>query len=574
MNKERRMYALTAVLGIMIFILIYGSEVINPLYTDWLKDDLNDLGIHYIGWTGFRNSRWMFPAGCSDVLFYPNSSSVIFTDSIPCLAVLFKLLRGILPEEFQYFGIWGVSCFILQGFFGSKIIFRLTEDSFTSVMGGIFFMITPCFLWRMFVHTSLAGQWLLLAAIYLMIEEMRFGSTDRTLLYFIIMGALAASTHIYFIPICGLCLCAGAAVNLVRRTTVNKSRRDSMAGFIMETGAYLGASLATVFLLGGFTTHTSSASTENLGDFGFNLLGFINGRGLHFEWSYFGRELGTYNEGEYEGFAYLGTGFLFMAMISCCLAVSDIRKTKEIILRYKEAAVITAVLLILCIFIALGPTAAIGNHVLYRLSLPVQLEKLWSVFRGTGRFSWPVVYIIMTVTVVILAKFSDAKFVRAVLCIGMLIQLLDFHSVFIEKHEKFSDKEDYQDYVDENPDWENIFSKENGIEHVIFVPSVWHFDRKIGQPLAEAALENKKTLNTFYFAHFTAFGEVSEEIHASVSEGSGHNIYFYTDADTAREWGTDDMNFYELDGVIIGYFGSLRGLDEICLQKEDGGGGW
>lgn len=120
-------YLLIAVLAIIIFISMYGIHVINPLYTDWLLSG-GDLSQHYLGWRAYRNSSWSFPIGMVDVLAYPMKTSVIFTDSIPIMAVLFKIISPLLPDNFQYFGIWGVLCIILQMAFSARILKHSTEN--------------------------------------------------------------------------------------------------------------------------------------------------------------------------------------------------------------------------------------------------------------------------------------------------------------------------------------------------------------------------------------------------------------------------------------------------------------
>jgi hypothetical protein len=108
-------------LGIISFVIIYGIKVINPLYTDWLLGN-GDLSQHYLGWEFFRKCEWIFPIGMTNKLAYPTETSVIFTDSIPVFAVIFKLFRSILPDRFQYFGIWGGHVFCLARFILNKDI--------------------------------------------------------------------------------------------------------------------------------------------------------------------------------------------------------------------------------------------------------------------------------------------------------------------------------------------------------------------------------------------------------------------------------------------------------------------
>lgn len=112
-QKDKMTYAIAVIIGVITFIFLYGLRVLNPCYTDLLLGK-GDLSQHYLGWEFYRRSQWFFPFGLTDQLAYPETTSIIFTDSIPLLAVPFKLLKGILPDSFQYFGWWGIICFGLQ----------------------------------------------------------------------------------------------------------------------------------------------------------------------------------------------------------------------------------------------------------------------------------------------------------------------------------------------------------------------------------------------------------------------------------------------------------------------------
>ncbi len=116
MRKNVNIYIIITFLSVVVFCSIYGVKVLNPTYTDWLLVSGGDLTQHYLGWTAYRTCSWQFPLGMTNTLAYPNKTSVIFTDSIPLFAVLFKLFSPVLPEKFQYFGLWGIVCFIYRVF--------------------------------------------------------------------------------------------------------------------------------------------------------------------------------------------------------------------------------------------------------------------------------------------------------------------------------------------------------------------------------------------------------------------------------------------------------------------------
>ena len=104
-HKIALLTILSGLIGAIVFILIYGVKVLDVTRTEWLYRG-GDLQQHYYGWEFFRKSEWTFPIGNFNTLSYPNYASIIFTDSIPLFAVIFKIFSGILPQTFQYFGTY------------------------------------------------------------------------------------------------------------------------------------------------------------------------------------------------------------------------------------------------------------------------------------------------------------------------------------------------------------------------------------------------------------------------------------------------------------------------------------
>lgn len=91
------------------FCVMYGTAILNPTNTD--IPNSGDILQHHLGWLAFRNNPWFFPIGMFNSLTYPNPISIIYTDSIPLLAVFFKILSPLLPVNFQY---WGYGdCYVL-----------------------------------------------------------------------------------------------------------------------------------------------------------------------------------------------------------------------------------------------------------------------------------------------------------------------------------------------------------------------------------------------------------------------------------------------------------------------------
>ena len=118
-------YFLIAGIIFLIFGLMYGFKVLNPTNINWIFAGYGDLIQHYVGWEAFRVADWSFPLGLTNVVSYPLDISVIYTDSVPLLAIFFKLISFMLPKSFQYMGLYGLLCFILQGILSAKIVKKL-----------------------------------------------------------------------------------------------------------------------------------------------------------------------------------------------------------------------------------------------------------------------------------------------------------------------------------------------------------------------------------------------------------------------------------------------------------------
>lgn len=219
MNKSRRTAAilLSALLGAVAFILIYGYRVLIPTYADWMMLGGGDPQQHYLGWRFFQQSSWYFPIGMMDNLGYPIMTSVVFTDSIPLFAVIFKLLTPLLPANFQYFGIWGILCFMPQGALGALICLRYARSPVQAVLGSLLFILSPPILHRMFYHTTLAGHWIILLGLTLVVYHQFLAKRPAlAILLWGLLGGLIASIHLYFLPMCGI-LCIGyCAYDIIR----------------------------------------------------------------------------------------------------------------------------------------------------------------------------------------------------------------------------------------------------------------------------------------------------------------------------------------------------------------------
>ena len=151
--------------GLIAFLAVVGPRALQPRNIAWLGQ--GDPATHYLGWLFFRNSEWSFPIGLNPKYGLEISNAILFSDSNPLLAIIFKLFSHFLPETFQYFGIWLLACFILQAWFAFKLVGLITKSLSVRTLAASFFIFAPPMIWRLHGHLSLVGHFLVLASIYL-----------------------------------------------------------------------------------------------------------------------------------------------------------------------------------------------------------------------------------------------------------------------------------------------------------------------------------------------------------------------------------------------------------------------
>ena len=83
---------------------LLGYDNFNFSNQSWLIN--GDLAQYQLGWKFYRDDIWRFPLGLNPNYGITNSSSIIYSDSIPLFAVFFKIFRSFLSEEFQYFSFY------------------------------------------------------------------------------------------------------------------------------------------------------------------------------------------------------------------------------------------------------------------------------------------------------------------------------------------------------------------------------------------------------------------------------------------------------------------------------------
>ena len=127
-NKINLLFLL---ISFLCLISVVGIDNVSFKSTEWLYT--GEPSMHQLGWYFFKNDIWRFPLGSNPNYGSEFGSSIIFSDSIPILALFFKLFKSFISGNFQYFSFWYFICFFLQLFFSFKVLEKITNIS------GVFF---------------------------------------------------------------------------------------------------------------------------------------------------------------------------------------------------------------------------------------------------------------------------------------------------------------------------------------------------------------------------------------------------------------------------------------------------
>ncbi|MBQ8147528.1 MAG: hypothetical protein IJ040_01930 [Lachnospiraceae bacterium] len=518
--------------GVLIFILMYGVQRLSFTNIEWIYDINGDLLQHYLGWELYRNGDWQFPLGLTDTMAYPNSISVLYTDSIPFLAIFFKLFRGVLPEHFQYLGAYGLLCFALQGGMGSIIMKRFTSSRFLNILGTIIIILSPVMIYRMYYHTALASHFLVLFAVYLWFccDEISF---KRAIISWTVLGVLCSGIMIYFLPIVGLITVAFAIKQAI-------TRAYPWYQCVLIVVAYCASALLTIWILGGFygdfelTAHGFGVYSANLNTL-YNSMGI--GSLLPCIRTQFGQE---------EGLGYLGFGVIVLALVAITFTIICKCQKKALITdkHYTIAMVVSTLwLLITSIILAVGPNIYWNHHLLFSYTLPNFLHEILSIVRSSGRFIWITVYVIEFYAFRYVFKIQKEQIIVNVMAIACFLQILDMCQCFFQKT-----------YTPEpSPlqaeEW-NLLAQDH--DKIILMDIFVNSDLYI---FADYAYQNDMKLSQYRFSR-SLETTIKDNIEANENEIKAGNIdpdAIYVFTDSTRPTNTD-FTFYELNGYIVGVY--------------------
>jgi len=396
-----------ATIGATFFAWIAGSRVLDPAEIDWLMK--GDWVPHYFGWQYFRAEPWHWPPGAVHGYYAPLGTSIGLTDSIPLVGYALKPLAAWLPTPFQYLGPFLLASFALQGALAARLIGRRLDSPVAQALGAALFVLLPTLLIRV-GHAALTAHWLILWALLVATREPPARHAPRE---WTALGLVAGMVQPYL----------AAMVLVVLGATAIDGRQVPIGRRAWALAAAVGATMTGWWLSGLFLLQgDGSLAAGGLGYYSMNLLAFVSPD----DWSRFLPALPVAFDGQtYEGFQYLGLGILGVMAVALVLGA---RRRPSAAPAPDDRRLWTPTLVVACLVMtafAVSPVVTLGSRTL------VNLDAAWTaplaLFRSSGRFAWPLVYLMLTSAVVTVMRRAPGRNGLAVLAGAVALQLVDLH---------------------------------------------------------------------------------------------------------------------------------------------------
>jgi hypothetical protein len=410
-NNKYKIYIFFILISSTLTIVLFGPE--NFKFTNFSWISYYDMLSHQIAWKFFYNDIWHFPLGKNPNYGIDIGSSIVFTEAIPLLSIMFKVFKNFLPNNFQFFSFWIFLCFFFQLLFSYLIIYHYTQDKKYSAISSFIFLLSPVLFYRIPVHIALVGQWIILASFFtetIKKQKIRF-------YYWISILTISSLIHFYFTLMLSLIY----IIFVFDKFLINKK----FLKLLKEIFIPFSFLLFVMYLFGFFEIPLTDSLGYGYGYYKANVLSFFNPialMGSNFSWSNFLPSISTAG-GEYEGFGYLGLGGIILLILLFFFFVK-----REPLLNFKKNRPYY-LLVIIFFIIAISNTINIGNFVLLDISLPKLLYAPLSILRVSGRFVWPIYYLIFIAGLVLIyKKIETKKNALLILIIILFIQIIDISS--------------------------------------------------------------------------------------------------------------------------------------------------
>jgi hypothetical protein len=386
----------------------------NPYWTAPFGDRITNL----IGALYFVHDSWRFPIFHIPKLAFPEGANIVYTDSLPLLALAAKAVFKLTGKWINYFPVWEFACFpLLAWFTGLAAREGGAKNILTVLCAALFALSSPALLYR-FAHTALMGQFLIVWSFYLYLRLTNHPQSKAVIAQFCIVAALSILVQAYFLLMVMPFLFAALAQTVT-------ARRISPQRAVLNFATFMATILMTALIAGIIGRGSSGATAWGFGHYSMNVLSpFIPPRdhlpafiSRHIGWDEKGYTWDA-TGGQYEGYNYLGAGVIFLLAVHFFASRDLVKQTLK---RHLFLAFALAGLILL----ALSNRVFLGHWKIIEAPVIRGVRWISEHFRTSGRMFWPTYYVLAITLVLGTVNRFNSRVAWSLLVIATSLQLAD-----------------------------------------------------------------------------------------------------------------------------------------------------
>ncbi len=403
---------ITVGITICAYLYLFGLLSLNIYNLDFVTKG-GDFTVSYLGSVFYRMDEWRWPIFTHVNLAYPYGISVHGTDGSPLLSLIFKFFHkafGMSPEV-QFVGVWMFFCYILQAI-ASVLIFRHAfKNKFYIVVGSLFFVSAPIMMTRVFVHINLMCHFIVLFTLLIYLNNRL---TKKEWIWMGVLYSFGILTCPYFLPI----ISGFFFILMYQKFWIEKtlSLQNLIKGLL-----FLAAVFGIWFYLLGMVSTEQNLASGGWRTLGLNLTALFNPI-----WS----QSQVFNTltpaADFDADNYFGFGLLILLLISFP-SVKQLFSSENLKRNYPLALLLLGLTLF-----ALSSQVKLGTAVVLDYKPGALIDWLGNVFRYSGRFFWPVWYLLAFFIIKrFVVRFPKGAFVFLPLL--LIVQIWDLYPTYKSK---------------------------------------------------------------------------------------------------------------------------------------------
>lgn len=404
--------------------LAYAMFVLGPAFLDqgsayWqrpvgLAGGSFDMKTNLSGYYWIMLDHWRWPLLWLPHVDTPAGMNAYQFDSMPGLALLAKLLHSLGLGAINLYPEWIVGTFVLNAIALTLLVRALGRRTLLAcIVSAGFGVLSPLVHYR-YGHSALMAQFFPILALAWYFEARQ--STARVSRYIaalLVLCFVIATLNLY-VYVMTAAIVAAALIQLTL------DRRLSVAGCIASFIGLLLVAFVPVWSFGALGDPNLRAATVPFGYNSMNLMSpfWPQSSGL-FRWTgwfYLTRGLIGATPGQWEGYDYLGAGTLLLVLIALGLGF------RALPAQISKHWVLACCLFVLTIW-AVSDKIYFGPALLASYPVPQVLDgTVLAWFRASGRFFWPVGWMITAFGIAVALTALRPRIALAVTIVALLLQ--------------------------------------------------------------------------------------------------------------------------------------------------------